>query len=305
MKQLSNLTKVMFGIVAVLLVITVVLGIATAVKDSKQNKDNPGTELTPTTPPDKNPDTGDKETTPVPTEGADIDNPDATGTPDPTTAPEPTEGVETKHKIALDPGQQKDANNDKEPVGPGATATAVKMTYGATSATTKMREHEWSLKLTLKIQKELEARGYEVVLTRDSADVDISNAERAEFANESGAEIYVSIQADAAENTSAHGIYSQIPSAKNAFVGSMYESCKTLAKGIQDALIKETGAKDRGLQENDNVAAINWSEIPVAVLQLGFMSNKEEDTKLQSDDYQDKLVKAICDGIDEYFENLD
>lgn len=307
LKQLSTLTKVMFGIVLVLLVITVALGIATAVKDSKNDKDKPGTEnVTPTTAPDA-PTTGTENNgngehvQPEPTEGAE---PDITETPEPTTAPEPTK-TPGKHKIALDPGQQKKADNDKEPVGPGATATTVKMTYGATSATTKTREHEWTLKLTLKIQKELEARGYEVVLTRDSADAQISNAERAELANESGAEIYLSIQADAAENTSAHGIYSQIPSAKNAFVGSMYDKCKALAQGIQSALIEETGAKDRGLQENDSVAAINWSELPVTVLQLGFMSNKDEDTRLQSEDYQDKLVKAICDGIDEYFENLD
>ena len=74
-----------------------------------------------------------------------------------------------------------------------------------------------------------------------------------------------------------------------------------MAKVIQNNLIAETGTKDRGVQENDKVAAINYSEIPVAVLQLGFMSNQEEDTNLWSEDYQDKMIKAICDGIDTYF----
>ncbi|MGN0505587.1 MAG: N-acetylmuramoyl-L-alanine amidase [Lachnospiraceae bacterium] len=305
MKQLSNLTKVMFCIVAVLLVITVALGIATAVKDSKENKDKQGTEnVTPQPTPTKAPDVegntgnGQDEATPEPTA-----QPETTVTPAAT--PEPTKAPvsATGHKIALDPGQQKNANSDKEPVGPGATATTAKMSYGATSVTTKKREYEWTLELTLKIKEELQNRGYEVFLTRDTADVDISNAERAKLANESGADIYVSIQADAAENTAASGIYAQIPTKTNAFVGYMYDSCKALATTLQKALIAETGAKDRGLVEQDTVAAINWSQIPVTVLQLGFMSNKDEDTNLWSADYQAKLVKAICDGIDEYFTN--
>lgn len=296
MKQLSNLTKVMFCIVAILLVITVALGIATAVKDSKANKEEQG-KVTPQPTPSTAPD-AQGTLTPAPTGGADV-TPES---PEPTDVPTPTpQPAESGRKIALDPGQQKKTNNDKEPVGPGATATTAKMTYGATSITTNKREHEWSLTLALKIKEELEARGYEVFLTRDNADVDISNAERAKLANESGADIYISIQADAADNASAKGIYAQIPTKTNAFVGYMYEDCKKLAQTIQKALIKETGAKDRGLTEQDTVAAINWSQIPVTVLQLGFMSNKEEDEKLQSADYQQKLVKAICDGIDEYF----
>lgn len=290
MKQLSLLTKIMFCIVAILLVITIVLGIMTAVKDSKENKDkNQEISSTTVTPIPTSPGTaGNGTPTPLPTE---------TSTPTPTPGPVATGG----HKIALDPGQQKNQMTEEEPVGPGATATTAKMSYGATSTTTGKREYEWSLEFTLRLKEELAARGYEVVLTREENDVNISNAERARFANESGAEIYLSIQADAASNVDAKGIYTQIPSQSNAFAGSLHEDCKRLAKVIQNNLIAETGTKDRGVQENDKVAAINYSEIPVAVLQLGFMSNKEEDANLWSAEYQDKMIKAICDGIDTYF----
>ncbi len=297
MKQLSNLTKIMFCVVAVLLVITVMLGIATAVKDGKDKQENTQSGTT---------------VTPIPTPSA---APNVTDTPEPTEVPEPeTKVTETpvptkapatagERKIALDPGQQKNAMTEDEPVGPGASATVDKMSYGATSATTGKREYEWTLPFTLKLKEELTARGYEVFLTREEADVTISNAERALMANESGADIYLSIQADAAASTDAHGIYAQIPSQGNAYSGDMHEECKRLAKEIQNALITETGAKDRGVQENDKVAALNYSEIPVAVFQLGFMSNTEEDTKLWSEEYQNKMVKAICDGIDAYFGN--
>lgn len=293
MKQLSLLTKIMFCIVAILLVVTVVLGIMTAVKDSKENKDK-NQNITSTT------------LTPSPTQGASPSaSPSATPSPEPTETPtpEPTEApVATGgHKIAIDPGQQKSQMTEEEPVGPGASATTAKMSYGATSTTTGKREYEWSMLFAKRLETELIARGYEVVLTREEHDVKISNAERAQFVNESGAEIYLSIQADAASNKEAKGIYTQIPSQSNAFVGNLYNDCRRLAKELQNNLIAETGTKDRGVQENDKVAAINYSEVPVAVLQLGFMSNVEEDTNLWSEEYQDKMIKAICDGIDTYF----
>ena len=293
MKQLSLLTKIMFCIVAILLVVTVVLGIMTAVKDSKENKDK-NQNITSTT------------LTPSPTQGASPSaspsatpslEPTETPTPEPTEAPVATGG----HKIAIDPGQQKSQMTEEEPVGPGASATTAKMSYGATSTTTGKREYEWSMLFAKRLETELIARGYEVVLTREEHDVKISNAERAQFVNESGAEIYLSIQADAASNKEAKGIYTQIPSQSNAFVGNLYNDCRRLAKELQNNLIAETGTKDRGVQENDKVAAINYSEVPVAVLQLGFMSNVEEDTNLWSEEYQDKMIKAICDGIDTYF----
>lgn len=293
MKQLSLLTKIMFCIVAILLVITVVLGIMTAVKDSKENKDkNQGISSTTVTP---------IPTTPVTPSGAPTDTPTPEPTETPTPVPTETPVATGGHKIAIDPGQQKSQMTEEEPVGPGASATTAKMSYGATSTTTGKREFEWTMEFALRLKEELLARGYEVVLTREEHDVKISNAERAQFVNESGAEIYLSLQADAASNKEAKGIYTQIPSQSNAFVGNLYPDCKRLAKEIQNNLIAETGTKDRGVQENDKVAAINYSEVPVAVLQLGFMSNKEEDTNLWSKEYQDKMIKAICDGIDTYF----
>ena len=293
MKQLSLLTKVMFCIVAILLVITVVLGIMTAVEDSKENKDKnqniTSTTLTPSPSPSAEQNgTATPSPSPTPTE---------TPTPVPTEAPVATGG----HIIAIDPGQQKSQMTEEEPVGPGASSTTAKMSYGATSTTTGKREYEWSLEFAKRLEAELIARGYEVVLTREEHDVKISNAERAQFVNASGAEIYLSLQADAASNKDAKGIYTQIPSPSNPFVANLYNDCKRLAKEIQNNLIAETGTKDRGVQENDKVAAINYSEIPVAVLQLGFMSNVEEDTNLWSAEYQDKMIKAICDGIDTYF----
>ncbi|MCQ2537284.1 MAG: N-acetylmuramoyl-L-alanine amidase [Lachnospiraceae bacterium] len=289
MKQVNGLTKLMFGVVAILLVITVGLGVATAVKESK-NKD-------------ANPDKKHEQSVLTPTEGpapTATDVPMPTETPTPT--PEPTNAA--KHKVALDPGQQKNENKDSEPVGPGASDTVKKMSYGATSVTNDMREHEWNLIVAKLVKTELEARGYEVFMTRDKADVDISNGERAKLANESGSEILVGIQADAGDSK-VNGVYAQLAKSDNPYVGKLYKQSRSLAECIKDQVLAATGAGDRGYSESNKLAEVNYSEIPVVIMQLGFMSNKEEDAKLQTDEYRQKLAIAICDGIDKYFESID
>jgi len=288
MKQLSNLTKIMFCIVAILLVITVALGIATAVKDGKENPDK-GQNTTVTPIPDL---TGGA--TPGPTL-----SPTPSPTPEPTQTPTPT--PKPKHVVAIDPGHQKTGVSEKEPIGPGAEETAVKMSSGATSATTGRKEYEWTLLLSVKLKAELEARGYGVVLTREEANVKISNAERAQMISETDAEIYIGIQTDASSNESAHGMYAQITTKNNLYVPQNYTASKKLAKELQGRLIAETGAYDRGVKEVDNLAMLNYSDIPTTAIYLGFMSNIEEDTNLWTEEYQNKIIKAICDGIDAYF----
>jgi N-acetylmuramoyl-L-alanine amidase len=51
----------------------------------------------------------------------------------------------------------------------------------------------------------------------------------------------------------------------------------------------------------DNSSAINWCEIPVSVVEMGFLSNPDEDRWLQTEDYQKKIVDGISDAIDRYF----
>lgn len=285
MKELSIFSKIMFGAVALLLIVTVVLGITTAVKASKG-------EL------------GTIPTTPKPTQSADI-----TGEPKPTgdaeTTPEPSETpVPSKKIIAIDPGQQKSEDKDKEPVGPGATETVQKMSYGATSKTTKEREYIWTLKMAEVLKEELESRGYEVVLLRDSNDdVKISNAERAQKANEAGADLLIGLQLDGATNApSASGMYVQIASEKNKYVtpDNIAEAQK-LGKRIHDKLINKLEPNDRGVKAADDLALINWAKMPTVVVTLGFASNEAEDKKLQTTEYKQKIAGYISESIDDYF----
>ena len=63
----------------------------------------------------------------------------------------------------------------------------------------------------------------------------------------------------------------------------------------------ETGFNNLGIQYHDDMTGINWSKIPVMILEMGFMTNEHDDTAMQDTDMQAKMVSGIADGIDLYF----
>ena len=226
-----------------------------------------------------------------------------TVTPEPTATPMPTVTpvAERRKVIAIDPGHQAKGNYEKEPVGPGATEQKTKVSSGTQGVFSKVPEHVFTLDLSLKLQNALIAKDYEVVMTRETANVDISNIERAEVANNAEADIYIRIHADGAENQAANGISVLYPSEKNAYVAELSPDSKRLAQIVLDEMCEATGAKNRGIIKRDDLSGTNWAQMPVILIEAGFMTNKEEDKKLQDPEYQEKLVQGIVNGIEEYF----
>ena len=147
----------------------------------------------------------------------------------------------------------------------------------------------------------LAAAGYQVVMTRETAEVDISNAERAEIANEANADIFLRIHADGAENTSANGISVLYPSEQNPYIAALSPESKKLAQSVLDGLCEATGAKKRGIVERDDLSGTNWAKMPVIVVEAGFMTNEAEEKKLIDPEYQALLVEGIVAGVEEYF----
>ncbi|WP_167958275.1 N-acetylmuramoyl-L-alanine amidase [Anaerosporobacter faecicola] len=209
--------------------------------------------------------------------------------------------VKGKQIIAIDPGHQSKGNNEKEAIGPGAKTTKAKVASGTSGVSSKVPEYKLTLEVSLKLKEELLDRGYEVVLTRDTNDVNISNKERALFANESGADICIRIHADGSTNASVTGASALYPSTKNPYVSKLSKASKKLANSVIKSYCKKTGAKNRGIVARDDLTGTNWSTIPVIVLEMGFMSNAKEDKRMQTDSYQKKIVEGICNGIDSYY----
>ncbi len=209
--------------------------------------------------------------------------------------------AEGSHIIAIDAGHQNKANTEKEPIGPGAGETKMKVTGGTRGVATGLYEYELTLAVSEKLRTELENRGYQVYMVRESHDVDISNSERAQMAYDSGAEVFVRIHANGSENSKANGAMTICPTPKNPYVADLYADSQRLSEYVLDGLTASTGCKRERIWETDTMSGINWSKIPVTIVEMGYMSNPEEDKKMAGEEYQLLIAAGIADGIDAYF----
>jgi len=203
--------------------------------------------------------------------------------------------------VVIDPGHQRKGDSTKEPNGPGSTTMKARVTSGTTGVATKVPEYVMNLEVSLKLKTELENRGYTVYMTRSTHDVSISNKERAEYATSVNADIAVRIHGNGSSSSSVHGAETYAPSASNPYVSHLSKASISLSQHIVDAYCQATGFKNRGVFTSDTMTGINWSTVPVTILELGYMSNAEEDKKMQDETMQNNMVQGIANGIDKYF----
>lgn len=208
------------------------------------------------------------------------------------------------YTIGIDPGHQGSwvDMSEQEPDGPGSGNYKPKASSGTTGRFTGVPEYELNLDISLALRDELEHRGYRVVMTREDNDTAISNAERALKAADEGSDIYVRIHANGSDNSSVSGALGMTPSPENPYVANLYEDSYRLTGSILNAYCEATGFANLGIQYYDNMTGINWSKVPVTILEMGFMTNEKDDYAMQEDEMQRLMVKGIADGIDQYFE---
>lgn len=211
--------------------------------------------------------------------------------------------AENGHVVAIDPGHQGSwvDMSAQEPSAPGSSETKAKATTGTQGRYTGVPEYQLNLDISLALQKELENRGYRVVMTRTDNDTAISNAERALKAYDEGGEIYVRIHANGSDDGSVSGALGMTPSYDNAYVSDLAGDSYRLTECILNAYCEKTGFANLGIQYHDDMTGINWSKIPVMILEMGFMTNKHDDTAMQDAQMQTSMVNGIADGIDQYF----
>lgn len=203
--------------------------------------------------------------------------------------------------VVIDPGHQGRGDSTKEPNGPGSDTMKARVTSGTTGVATGVPEYVMNLEVSLKLKTELENRGYTVYMTRSTHDVNISNMERAQYASSVGADIAVRIHGNGSSNSSVHGVEAYAPSYSNPYVSHLAAASQSLGQHIVDKYSAATGFRNRGVFASDTMTGINWSEIPVTIIELGYMSNATEDQAMQDATMQNNMVQGIANGIDSYF----
>ena len=206
--------------------------------------------------------------------------------------------------VCIDPGHQGSwvDMSAQEPMAPGSSQTKNKATTGTTGNYSKVPEYEVNLQVSLILEKELTSRGYKVVMTREDNDKAISNKERAEFATSEDADITVRIHANSDNSASAAGALTMAPTSANQYLDTdLIEKSNTLAECIINSYCSATGLANKGVISADNMTGTNWSTVPVAILEMGFMSNESDDMYITDTSHHETMAKGIADGIDEYF----
>lgn len=205
-----------------------------------------------------------------------------------------------KFLVVIDPGHQQKANLNLEPIGPGATTQKYKVTDGTTGVVTKKREAVLVLEMAFVLKEKLEAKGIQVLMTRTSQDVDISNKERATLANDHKANLFLRLHADGSENPNQSGFAVLTPAEGSPYTKEIYAESLQISQTIVKKMRENQQVKVNGIKFRDDLSGFNWSKVPGVLLELGFMSNHEEDKKLSDPQYVNSLLQSVTDSVDEY-----
>lgn len=207
-----------------------------------------------------------------------------------------------QYVICIDPGHQTKGDMSQEPVAPGSSEKKFKVSWGTQGVATKIPEYELTLSASKILKKDLEQMGFKVIMTRETNDVNITNSERAIFANDNNADLVIRIHADGSDDSSTTGASLHIPSQDSQYTSKIYPESNECAKLIS-LQMKQDGFKVNNIYQRSDLTGFNWSKVPVVLVEMGFMSNPEEDQKMAETSYQEKMMKSVAEGAQAYFEN--
>jgi len=199
--------------------------------------------------------------------------------------------------VVLDPGHDLRANPATEPIGPGSSTRKIMDGGGTRGVVSGLAEAQLNLRVALRLRLLLEAAGIRVVMTRTkTAATSIGNVVRARIANEAGAALFLRIHADGSSDPSARGTHTLYPARRRGWTDDVYAASRRAARIVQTELVRALAFPDRGLQERSDFTGFNWANVPVILVEMGFMTNATEDRLLSTKAYQQRAALGLCRG---------
>ena len=193
--------------------------------------------------------------------------------------------------ICIDPGHGTYVQPEEE----DTVETKPVFALGTTGA--HLTESELNLIVSQKLKKELENLGADVYMTREGDEISMSNKERALFANDLQADLCIKVHADGSDDPSFHGISVLVPKINQYEDTTVIENSAAAAFILLEELVFITNANGLGVVERADLTGLNWSSVPVVLVEMGFMTNPEEDQKLETDTYQNIIVQGMVNGV--------
>ena len=234
--------------------------------------------------------------TPSPTP-APTPTPEPTDTPSPSPTPRPLEG----RIIGIDPGHQRVYDPNPEPVAPGSKQTKHKVAGGCKGVKSGVFEYEVVQNVGLYLRDLLEEQGATVVLTHDTLDVNISNIERAELFNEHNVDLGIRLHCNKASDRKIRGAFMLVPTEERT---DFYAFNVRAAQTILAAYLEETGLPMRykdGMTYRGDQTGFNWCKRPIVNIEMGHLSNPDDDALLSTEAFQKTMAQGLCNGIIKVF----
>lgn len=198
--------------------------------------------------------------------------------------------------VVIDAGHQAHADLKLEPIGPGSKKRKPRVSGGTSGVVTHAHESAVNLAVALRLRTALQARGIRVIMVRTTQKVDIPNSKRAQIANAAHAGLLIRLHCDGAGSSKVRGLLTLVP-ARNAWTGPILTASARAGRDVHAAVLKATGAKDRGITPRSDMSGFNWSRVPAVIVEMGVMTNRTDDRLLSTASYQRKLAEGMATGI--------
>jgi N-acetylmuramoyl-L-alanine amidase len=199
--------------------------------------------------------------------------------------------------VVIDPGHDERANLQTERIGPGSSTQKIKDGGGTHGVVTGTREADLTLDVSLRLRALLRRAGVSVVMTRtQTAGASMGNIARARIANEAGAALFLRVHADGHSSSAVRGTHILVPALRKGWTDDVYRASRRAASLVQPELVRALGFPDRGISEHTDFTGFNWADVPVILVEVGFMTNPVEDRALERPSIRQRAAVGLCRG---------